>query len=80
MKAVDIELDRLITLRAGADRRPCPDKLEPGYQESVRRHNAKIRERNRWEWVRFFDRMAESHARISEGYKERAQKLLEGEA
>jgi hypothetical protein len=75
---VDQELDRLITRRASTDRSPCPDALEPGYRESVRRHNEKIRERNRWEWVRFFDRRAESHARLSEGYRERAEKLLEG--
>ena len=76
--SVDADLDRLISQRASQDKRSDPDELEPGYVESVRRHHAKVRERNRWEWVRFFDRMAESHARISEGYRERAQKLLEG--
>ncbi len=75
---VDQELDRLISKRASTDHGTTADELEPGYVESVRRHNEKIRERNRWEWVRFFDRRAESHARLSEGYRERAEKLLEG--
>lgn len=73
------ELDRLISRRASQDPGPDPDELEPGYVESVRRHNAKIRERNRWEWVRFFDRMAESHARLSRDYERRAEELCQSE-
>ena len=45
--------------------------------ESERRHRARIREQNRWRWVRHFDRMAESHRRLSEDYRERAEKLCE---
>ena len=45
-ETVDSELDRLITRRAGADRRPCPDALEPSYRESVRRFNAARRAEN----------------------------------
>jgi len=45
--------------------------------ESERRHRARIREQNRWEWVRFFDRMAQSHAKLSESYRERAERLCE---
>jgi len=44
--------------------------------ESERRHRARIREQNRWEWVRYFDRMAASHARLSESYRERAERLV----
>jgi hypothetical protein len=51
------------------------------WMESERRHRARIWEQNRWEWVRFFDRMAQSHARLSQDYRDRAEKLLtrEGE-
>ena len=45
-ETVDAELNRLITRRAGADRRPCPDALEPSYRESVRRFNAARRAEN----------------------------------
>ena len=38
MEALDVELDRLISKRASQDRRPDPDKLEPGYMESVSGH------------------------------------------
>jgi L-fucose mutarotase/ribose pyranase (RbsD/FucU family) len=76
---VDAELDRLISRRASTDTQTTADELEPGYQESVRRHHEKIRQRNRWEWVRFFDRMAESHARIAQDYERRAEELCTDE-
>ncbi len=40
---VDLELDRLVFRRASQDTRPDPDELEPGYVESVRRFNARLR-------------------------------------
>jgi hypothetical protein len=72
--ARDAELARLIEKRS-RNGKADPDTEEGLYAESVRRHHAKIRERNRWEWVRYFDLMAESHARLSESYRERAEKL-----
>ena len=75
MDTVDLELDRLVSRRASTDRTPDPDEREASYLESVRRHHEKIRQRNRWEWVRFFDRMAESHARIAQDYERRAEVL-----
>ncbi len=50
MEAVDAELDRLISKRASQDRSPGPDELEPGYVESVRRFNARVRAENRAAW------------------------------
>ena len=76
---MDADLDRLVSRRAEQDRGPTADEREPGYQESVRRHHEKIRQRNRWEWVRFFDRMAESHARIAQDYERRAEELCTDE-
>jgi hypothetical protein len=52
------------------------DEREELWMESERRHRARIREQNRWEWIRHFDRMAESHARLSESYIERAERLV----
>jgi hypothetical protein len=74
-EAVDADLDRLISRRASTDNREDPIEREESWKMSVRAHHEKIRERNRWEWVRFFDRMAESHARISEDYERRAEEL-----
>ncbi len=76
---VDRDLERLLVTRASQDTTPDPTTLEPGYLESVRRHHEKIRQRNRWEWVRFFDRMAQSHARIAQDYERRAEELCTDE-
>jgi hypothetical protein len=57
-----------------------PDEREELYMESVSRFHERQREQNRWLWIRHFDRMAGSHAKLSEGYRDRAEKLLcEGE-
>ncbi|MBA2618464.1 MAG: hypothetical protein H0U91_09900 [Rubrobacter sp.] len=67
MDTVDLELDRLISRRASQDRRPDPDELEPGYVESVRRFNARVREENRAAWCDFHHSQAERHKRTLEG-------------
>ncbi len=76
---VDRDLERLLVTRASEDTTSDPTVLEASYVESVRRHHEKIRQRNRWEWVRFFDRMAESHARIAQDYERRAEELCTDE-
>ncbi len=75
--AVDHELDRLIEKRAEVG---DPEAVAALWEASVRRHNESIRQRNRWEWVRYFDRMAANHRKLSESYAERAEKLCESEA
>ncbi len=57
--AVDADLDRLISRRASQDRTPDPDELEAGYQESVRRFNARRREENRRAWAAFHEGQAD---------------------
>ncbi len=54
----DRELSRLIERRAESN--PDPDELEPGYVESVRRHNACRREESRQSWADFHARQAAS--------------------
>jgi hypothetical protein len=79
-EAAEAQLERFITQRH--DRRVADEgdrAAEEMWMESVARYKEREREQNRWEWVRFFDRMAQSHARISEDYEARAQKLLEPE-
>lgn len=63
--------------RRGLQADPEQQRVEDLFAESTRRHHAKLREQHRWEWIRFFDRMAESHARMSEDYQRRAAALLE---
>lgn len=50
--------------------------IEDAWAESSRVHRQRERQRNRWEWIRFFERMAASHARTSENYERRARELL----
>jgi hypothetical protein len=46
------------------------------WRESTRRYHQRRREQHRWEWIRHFDKMADSHARISEDYRRRADELV----
>lgn len=73
----DREISRLIEKRAEVG---DPEALEETWKRSAVRHQEKIRRQNRWEWVRFFDRMAASHARLAEDYERRANELCESEA
>ncbi len=81
---VDHELEKLVTRRAGADRRPCPDTLEPSYAESVRRFNAARRAENAEAWREYHRAQADSLRRTLEAliahHEERASKLQEGSA
>ncbi len=63
---MDGELNRLITRWAGADRRPCPDALEPSYRESVRRFNARVRAENAAAWCEYHRVQADSLRRTLE--------------
>jgi hypothetical protein len=61
---VEKELDGLITRRH--DRRVADEgerPLEEAWAESERRHNARRRAQNRWEWVRYHEGQAERHRR-----------------
>ncbi len=69
---VEKELDNLIRKRAALE---DPDALDELWLRSERRHREKIREKHRWEWVRYFDRQAAAHARLAESYRERADSL-----
>jgi hypothetical protein len=43
---------------------------------SVRTYTSRRQEQNRWEWVRYFDRMARIHGQLSEGYTARADAIV----
>ncbi len=74
---VESELTRLMEKRPDQRVKTEGERLEEElWSESVRRYHKRQREHNRWEWVRYFDRMADSHAQLSESYRERAETLL----
>lgn len=69
--SIDALIERRVREKSSAN------GLQEMYEESARRHREKLREQHRWEWVRFFDHMAASHAKMSEDYEARAARLLE---
>jgi hypothetical protein len=74
---VDLELDRLISRRASQDRRPDPDELEPGYVESVRRFNARVRAENREAWCEYHRDAAARHRAVLEALIARHEREAE---
>lgn len=55
------DLDRLIERRA--PREPDVDEREPSYLESVRRFNARRRNEDLWERLKYHEAMLEAHTR-----------------
>lgn len=62
--------------RAGQQR---ANETEAELRKANERRTTQRREQHRWEWVRYFERLARNHAAISEMYAARAKALLEGE-
>lgn len=44
---------------------------------SVQRYHERCQEEHRWQWVRYFDRMARLHRQLSESYTARADALCQ---
>ncbi len=74
---VDAELDRLISRRASTDTQTTADELEPGYVESVRRFNARVRAENRAAWCDFHRSQAERHRAVLEALIARHEREAE---
>jgi hypothetical protein len=68
--------ERDLVRRYDPDPAEPADPLEPSYQESVRRYNRRRQEEHRWEWIRYFDRMAALHARLAAEHAARAESLF----
>jgi hypothetical protein len=58
---VATDIDRLIERRSDAT--PDPDILEASYVESVRRFNARRRNEDLWDRLRYHEAMLEAHTR-----------------
>jgi hypothetical protein len=79
---VDLELDKLISRRASTHHGTTADDLEPGYVESVRRFNARVRAENREAWREYHRAQADSRRRTLEAliahHEAQAARLCEG--
>jgi hypothetical protein len=53
------------------------NEVEAMYAASARRHHARLREQNRWEWIRFFEHMRALHSSLAREHEARARALLE---
>jgi hypothetical protein len=74
---VEKELDHLITRRHDHRVKTEGERAEEAlWRESERRYFARRHEQNRWEWVRFYDRMAASLRARAEEYDQRAAALV----
>ena len=72
----DRELENLLVKRHNA--RDGDALLEPSYQESVNRFNAKLREENLRQWSNYYQKMSRLHALLAEENARKAE-LLEGD-
>jgi hypothetical protein len=75
---VEAEITRLIERRH--DARVAEEgerRAEEIWMESERKHQERERRQLRWEWVRYFDRMAKNHRQLSQDYERRAEELCE---
>ncbi len=70
------ELDRFIDSRAQRTGWEKANKIEALYAESVRRHRAKLRQENRWAWIRFHECLAHNHAPLADENRAKAAALL----
>ena len=75
---VELELDAFVAKRDAQRRRTEGERpSEAPWRQSERLSDERRRSENRWEWVRFFDRMAASHASLAKDYERRAEELCE---
>ncbi len=68
-------IDEFINSRSKA--KDKANDIEAMYAASVRRHNARLREQNRWEWIRFFEHMRDLHQGLADEHRTKAEALCE---
>ena len=73
-EAVERELDAMIERRS---KHKEPEEESELWKESVRRYNARRREKNRLAWCDYFSRLAGSLRARADEYDQRAQTLME---
>jgi hypothetical protein len=79
-EAVERGLGAMIERRDRQRRQTEGERLvEEAWARSERRHRALLREQNRWEWVRYFDRLARSLRERAAHYERKAEMLVQDE-
>ncbi len=72
---VEAELNAFVERRAKAASKAEAEEMM--WKASVRRHNEKIRRKNRAAWFSYFCGQAQAHAAIAADYERRAEELCE---
>jgi hypothetical protein len=71
---VEAELDNFISKRSRE--REEAHRVEAAWAESARRHRARRRERNRQEWLAFYEHMNRLHLGLAAEHADRRSRLL----
>lgn len=74
VEAAEASIDRFIEQRS--EQRDRSNALEEMWAASARRHREKLRRENRALWYEFHLRLADSHARIADENRAKAEALL----
>lgn len=70
---IDVLIERRATEHANAN------ELAAIWARSEAVHREKLRQEHRWQWIRYFECLADSHARIADENRAKAEALLEEE-
>jgi len=77
VEAAEASIDRFIEQRSR--QRNQANALAEAWAASECRHREKLRQENRWEWIRFYETLAHNHAQLADENRAKAEALLEGE-
>ena len=70
VEAAETEIDKFINRRA--EGREEANAIVKAWEESERRHKAKLAEERCIEWAQYYAKLASSHAKLSEHFEEKA--------
>jgi hypothetical protein len=74
VEAAEASIDQFISKRARE--KADADRVEAAWVESARRHRARRRERNRQEWLGFYEHMNRLHLGLAAEHADRRSRLL----
>lgn len=75
VEAAEASIDRFILQRSAS--KDKANLLAQEWAASERRHREKLRQEHRWQWIRYSECLADSHARIADENRAKAEALLE---
>ncbi len=74
VEAAEASIDKFIASRSAS--KDKANLLAQEWAASERKHRAKLRQENRWEWIRFYECLAHNHAQLADENRAKAEALL----